>query len=103
MCEKTAYRFFKENLGESPYETLNTIRVEKAKIMLKNTKTSIIVISEQCGFGTENTFYRNFKKILGITPNNYRNNVITVKHNPRIQGYLSFNKSNAIALLKSYI
>ena len=103
MSEKTIYRFFKENLGESPYETLNKIRVEKAKRMLNTSKLSIVVIAERCGFGTENTFYRNFKKIIGVTPNSYRNNGMTVRHNPSIQGYLSFSKSNATALLKSYI
>ena len=103
MSEKTIYRFFKENLGESPFETLTNFRVNKAKVMLKNSNTSIIVIAENCGFGTENTFYRNFKKSTNTTPNKYRTNGITIENNPNIQGYLAFNSFQAKKILKEYI
>ena len=51
---------------------LSMIRIEDARVMLKNTKKSILEIALECGFGSERSFYRQFKTISGISPKDYR-------------------------------
>ncbi len=51
---------------------LSMLRIEDARIMLKNTQKSILEIAIECGFGSERSFYRQFKAISGLSPNDYR-------------------------------
>lgn len=51
---------------------LAMLRIESARMLLKNTKKSILEISMECGFGSERSFYRQFKSIAGISPKDYR-------------------------------
>ena len=51
---------------------LSMLRIEDAKNLLKSTKKSILEISIECGFGSERGFYRQFKAICGLSPNDYR-------------------------------
>ena len=70
---------------------LSMIRLDEAKTLLKNTKNSILEISMECGFGSERSFYRQFKAISGISPKDYRKNYV---FNPQIEPPL-FEKSLA--------
>lgn len=55
---------------------LSMIRIEDARVMLKNTKRSILDIALECGFGSERSFYRQFKAITGISPKDYRDALV---------------------------
>ena len=102
--EKTLYRFFKKNLSMSPKRLLVHNQIIASKDMLRVTDKPIPHIAAECGFYAENTFYRVFKKNVGVTPNEYRSNSVEDETNSNvhrsIRGYLSFNKSEGISLLK---
>ena len=51
---------------------LSMLRIEDARVMLKNTQKSILEIAIECGFGSERNFYRQFKALSGISPKDYR-------------------------------
>lgn len=51
---------------------LNEYRIEKAKQLMKNPRTSIKDISIACGYTDSNYFTRVFKRITGLTPSSYR-------------------------------
>ena len=52
---------------------LNVYRVNHAKALLKNDKNkSIAYVAEESGFGALNTFNREFKNLVGLTPREYR-------------------------------
>lgn len=51
---------------------LNEYRVEKAKNMMKNPRTSVKDISIACGYADSNYFARVFKRITDLTPSEYR-------------------------------
>lgn len=53
---------------------INVKRIIMAKEQLITTNLNIQVIAERCGFETATHFYRVFKSITGITPNQYRLN-----------------------------
>ena len=52
---------------------LAMIRIESAKKLLRETDKTILEIVLECGFGSERSFYRQFKDITGDTPLKYRN------------------------------
>ncbi|MBP5753969.1 MAG: helix-turn-helix transcriptional regulator, partial [Treponema sp.] len=47
-------------------------KVELAETMLMNTSLGISVIAEQLGFGSRQQFNNVFKKINGVSPQNFR-------------------------------
>lgn len=51
---------------------LAIMRMEHAGYLLKNTSSTVVDIAIECGFGSERSFYRQFKSITGLTPNEYR-------------------------------
>jgi YesN/AraC family two-component response regulator len=53
-------------------EYVNYCRIEKAKELLTSTDDTTIVIAEKIGYKNSDTFTRNFKKMEGITPSDYR-------------------------------
>lgn len=53
-------------------------RVEYAKKLLAERKSSIGRIAMECGFSAVNTFNRNFKAITGLTPSEYKMQIYAV-------------------------
>ena len=52
----------------SPLEYINKVRIQTACEILKKTDESIADIAYKCGFTTNSTFNRNFKKYLNTSP-----------------------------------
>ncbi len=65
-------KIFSEFVGMSFNHYINSLRVNDACNLLKNTDKSIILISEQCGFSSLRSFNRNFYQIIKMTPSEYR-------------------------------
>jgi AraC-like DNA-binding protein/ligand-binding sensor protein len=63
---------FKQEVGISPINYLNRFRVDKAKELLKNSKTSITEIAYNVGFQSLPHFNRIFKDMEKISPGLYR-------------------------------
>ncbi|MCI9107413.1 MAG: response regulator [Lachnospiraceae bacterium] len=55
---------------------LTALRMERAKLLLKNTNKKINVICQQVGYPDPKYFCTLFKKETGVTPNQYRSNNI---------------------------
>lgn len=79
IAEKYLLSFIKEQTGKTFSEILLNERISKAKEYLINTDYNNDTIASLCGFGVVNTFYRNFNKVVGLSPKNYRENLQTVK------------------------
>lgn len=65
-------RFFKENMGITFLEYLNTVRLEKIYVDLLNTNLSIREIQEKHGFYNEKVFRRMFHEVYGCSPREAR-------------------------------
>lgn len=63
---------FKDAYGDTVYAFHLRKRLEKAYTLLKDTKTPINEIAEECGFKSFSHFSRSFKKEFGITPSQAR-------------------------------
>ncbi|CAM3102696.1 response regulator [Paenibacillus sediminis] len=65
-------RKFKQQFGVTLSDYLGNIRIEKAKVLLLNPQLRISQIAEMVGYQDEKYFSKVFKKIEGITPNDFR-------------------------------
>lgn len=59
--------------GKSFYDMLNSIRIQKAKELLADPSLKIGQISEMVGYSDTAHFARTFKKLEGMSANEYRN------------------------------
>lgn len=63
---------FKNEMDISPSDYLATVRMEKAKELLRHTDKKIRDISMEVGYEDDHVFTRRFKKYTGTTPGQYR-------------------------------
>lgn len=66
-------KLLNRHLGQSFSEILNTTRIQAAKELLKNPALRIGDVAEKVGFLDLAHFSRVFKKVTGISANEYRN------------------------------
>ncbi|MCX2962219.1 MULTISPECIES: AraC family transcriptional regulator [Rodentibacter] len=67
-------RLFNQQIGVSPYNFVNHIRLQKAAELLKHSQQSVLSIALNCGFQSESNFGKAFKKYYKFTPGQYRKN-----------------------------
>lgn len=67
-------RVFTECMDMTPVEYINWVRIRTACDELKRTDDSIGTIAARTGFSTLSTFNRNFRRIMGISPQQWRKN-----------------------------
>lgn len=64
---------FKKYLNITFNEYVNSLRVDASLDLLLNSDYSLSQISDKCGFASLRTFNREFKKVYGITPKEFKN------------------------------
>jgi AraC family transcriptional regulator len=65
-------RTFRAAAGTSPHQYLLDRRVERAKAMLKKTRTPLVEIATACGFSSQSHFSTEFRRRVGISPGHFR-------------------------------
>ena len=65
-------RIFSDCMGKTPVEYINWVRIKTACDLLKQTDDSINSIAVKISFSTVSTFNRNFRNLIGISPQEYR-------------------------------
>lgn len=68
------YRLFKERYSISPQQYLMFKKMEQAKTLLTGTRIQIKEVAVAVGYTDQLLFSKNFKRIVGISPSNYRKN-----------------------------
>lgn len=68
MSETHFRRIFQEKMNMTPIEYVNFVRVKKACELIDKTDISMEDVAEQVGFVTPSTFNRNFRRIIGTSP-----------------------------------
>jgi AraC-like DNA-binding protein len=58
----------------SPMEYINFVRVQRACELMKKSDDSIEHVAEKCGFTTQSTFNRNFRKFMDTSPYQWKMN-----------------------------
>jgi LacI family transcriptional regulator len=70
---KTLTNRFHQHLGRTIGKEIRRVRIERAKRELTLTDQSLDVIAQNVGFGERKRMYEVFKRELGVTPKQYRN------------------------------
>jgi AraC family transcriptional regulator len=66
-------RQFKAATGLPPHQYVITRRVERAKLLLQaRTDLSLAEVAAQAGFSDQSQFSRHFKRLVGVTPGQFR-------------------------------
>lgn len=71
----TISKEFSRNCGYNLNKYINTVRVCEAASLLENNDDSVALIAEKCGYDSVNTFLRQFKSIMDVSPLQYRKSV----------------------------
>ena len=66
---------FRNSTGQTPYQYLLDQRIERAKDLLKHTKSPVQYISGLVGFRSPVNFVRTFRQRVGLTPEAWRKNL----------------------------
>ncbi|PJZ44424.1 AraC family transcriptional regulator [Leptospira brenneri] len=66
------HRLFKSIQGENVKEYIRRLRLEKAAYELKITNFPIIEIAMEAGFLSHEAFSKAFKRVMGLTPSEFR-------------------------------
>ncbi|WJH32699.1 helix-turn-helix domain-containing protein [Paenibacillus sp. CC-CFT747] len=72
VSTKYLSRVFKERIGMNLTDYISHLRISKAKELLLQSDTSITDVGERVGIPNRTTFLRTFKRIEGLSPNDYR-------------------------------
>ncbi|MEM8722292.1 MAG: AraC family transcriptional regulator [Cyanobacteria bacterium P01_G01_bin.39] len=65
-------RLFKQSTGATPHQYVTQRRVELGKRLLKQGKLPIVEIAMTCGFNSQSSFTKTFRRVVGITPKTYQ-------------------------------
>ena len=72
MSKRNFVRNFQAAMGSSPIAHLIQLRVNRGASLLRRTEQTVTEIAFQVGFSDSNYFSRQFRKLLGVTPVEYR-------------------------------
>lgn len=65
-------RLFKQHTGQTPYQYLMAIRIQRAQEMLEKSHYSMGEVAALCGFVNAGHFATLFKRCIGVAPSEYR-------------------------------
>jgi AraC-like DNA-binding protein len=63
---------FTEATGLTPHQYVLRARIDSAKVLLKDQALSIAEVSKLTSFRTQEHFTKVFRKIVGVTPSEFR-------------------------------
>ncbi|MBE0655889.1 MAG: helix-turn-helix transcriptional regulator, partial [Bacteroidales bacterium] len=75
ISEDYLTRLFKQELGMTPWDYLNRYRILEARRLLHETHHSIGRIGKMVGFSDASYFNRVFRRVTGLPPGTYREEV----------------------------
>jgi transcriptional regulator GlxA family with amidase domain len=71
MSERSFIRHYRRATGTTPARAIERLRVEAARQVLEQG-LPVKRVADRCGFGSEETMRRSFLRLLGATPQAYR-------------------------------
>lgn len=72
MSARTFARRFVEETGRTPMQWVTDQRVLYARRLLEETDLDIDRVAARCGFGTATLLRHHFRRMIGVTPSDYR-------------------------------
>jgi LacI family transcriptional regulator len=72
MSLRNFHQAFVDNIGRSPGQELQRIRIERAKKLLSDSNAKMEVIAKMSGYESANSFWVAFKRLVGLSPKQYQ-------------------------------
>lgn len=73
---------FRRDVGSSPYAFLNELRVERAKVLLaESRKLTLTTVASECGFSELRRFRLVFRRLTKLSPAEFRRNCVKQNSN----------------------
>jgi AraC-like DNA-binding protein len=81
VSRKTLDKKFLSDIGLTVHQYIFDTKLDRAKRLLLKTSNSTDVIALSCGYPSQSYFYQVFKRVVGVTPVEFRNKIqITKSH-----------------------
>lgn len=106
ISRKTLDRNIQSCVSLSPKALLDILRTDKAKNLLIHSDKTTSFIIDDCGFGSEKTFYRIFKEQTGMTPLEFRDKGKTDLYknlSDQLRSYLQVENDESEKLLQQFL
>ncbi len=89
------HRIFKDEFGKNIYESIKSIRLQKASNLLITNKYSTITdISQMTGYSSQTSFLRAFKQRFEMTPKDWKNGGYKVYSNKIVEKITNQNENS---------
>jgi YesN/AraC family two-component response regulator len=72
VCYSSVGRIVRSKTGKNVLEYINRLRIEEAKRLLRQTDMNMKEIAVNIGYNNEQSFFRYFRKLEGLTPGEFR-------------------------------
>lgn len=72
MSPRHFARMFAQRLGATPAAYVRRVRIERARARIESGAVRVKQVARECGFSDEQKLRRAFRKVLGVTPAEYR-------------------------------
>jgi transcriptional regulator GlxA family with amidase domain len=72
LSERQLSRVFRRELGTTPAEYVEGVRIERARSMLELEQLPLERVAERCGFASAEVMRRAFHRRVGVSPRDYR-------------------------------
>jgi AraC-like DNA-binding protein len=67
---------FKEVTGQTPLDYVTEWRMQKAVVLLKQEERKLVEVAQAVGYESDAAFSKAFKRIVGVTPGQYRQGAV---------------------------
>lgn len=82
ISERHLTRLFRRELGWTPAQFVERLRVEAAQALLESGDAAMPDVAKACGFGSQETMRKAFLRVLGVAPSAYRHRFRLSSHRP---------------------
>jgi AraC family transcriptional regulator len=72
-------RMFRKSMGQTPHQFVLHQRLARAKAMLRAPDARVLDVALSCGFKTQQHFSQAFRGVWGVSPTEYRQDIIGPK------------------------
>jgi len=76
MSRRGLHKAFQDNVGRTPGQELQRVRIERAKRLLTESDNKVEVLATMCGYQSANSFCVAFKQATGMSPKQFRDSVV---------------------------
>lgn len=71
VTRRQIQRLFRQYLDVTPIQYMNTLRLQRGRILLSETNMSVLEVAVSCGYVSSSHFAKSFRKKYGVSPNRF--------------------------------